>query len=134
MMTFRQYCTQQYMYVYESFFQNGAHVDLGEARREELERQAQKEAMKTTIIAPMDAYPDEEPAELWKAIHAAHIARKSGISDLDVTDSVVSAEQSWKKSSGHAFEEMLVALGKRALECRSLRPWGDVSCVSAWEA
>ena len=37
----------------------------------------------------------------------ALLFRKSGISDLDTINKVISADQSWKKSSGHAFEEMV---------------------------
>lgn len=54
-------------------------------------------------------------AELWKAIYRAHLFRKSGISDLDTISKVISADQSWKKSSGHAFEEMVKDLSSLAL-------------------
>jgi len=42
------------------------------------------------------------------------------IDEIDVVNRVVSAEQSWKKSSGHAFEETAVALGNKALEKHSI--------------
>lgn len=44
-----------------------------------------------------------------------HIHRKSGLDDKAVIDRVVSADQSWKKSSGHAFEEMIKFLANGAL-------------------
>lgn len=44
------------------------------------------------------------------------MARKAGILVTpDVVKKVISADQSWKKSSGHAFEEMVKELGNDAL-------------------
>jgi len=46
----------------------------------------------------------------WQRLNGtlnALLFRKSGISDLDTINKVISADQSWKKSSGHAFEEMV---------------------------
>ena len=63
----------------------------------------------------MREYPDEPVAELWSAIYRAHLFRKSGISDLETINKVISADQSWKKSSGHAFEEMVKELASLAL-------------------
>ncbi len=111
-----EFCIKQYTETYKSVFSHVAESSRKASKRDILEREAQKEAMKITIISAMEKYPDEEPAELWKAVQAAHIDRKSGIADLNVITSVISAEQSWKKSSGHAFEEMVVVLGNRALE------------------
>lgn len=115
-MSYQTYCAQHYLEVYQSIFSPAAQNGLSEPKQDALERAAQKEAMKRTIISAMTEYPDEEPAELWKAVHAAHVERKSGINDLPTITQVLSAEQSWKKSSGHAFEEMVVILGNQALE------------------
>ena len=55
----------------------------------------------------MQEYPNTSSTEIWRAVNAAHVFRKSGITDPAIIDAVESASQSWKKSSGHAFEEMI---------------------------
>ena len=82
---------------------------------EESDKEAQKEAIKTTIIKALTKYPDEQVSELWKSIYRAHLFRKSGISDIATIQKVISADQSWKKSSGHAFEEMIKELANLAI-------------------
>lgn len=85
--------------------------------REDLEREAQKYAIKETALRFFqNARPDEKKA-IWNAIYAAHIARKSGILvTRETVVKVISADQSWKKSSGHAFEEIVKELSNMALE------------------
>lgn len=82
---------------------------------EEFDRDAQKSAIRIAITKALREYPDEPVAELWSAIYRAHLFRKSGISDLETINKVISADQSWKKSSGHAFEEMVKELASLAL-------------------
>ena len=81
----------------------------------EAERMAQKEAIKASILKTMRTFPDVEPALIWRGIYEVHVHRKSGLDDKSVIDRVVSADQSWKKSSGHAFEEMIKLLANDAL-------------------
>ncbi len=81
----------------------------------EAERMAQKEAIKVAVLETMRAFPQIEPALIWRGIYEVHIHRKSGLDDKSVIDRVVSADQSWKKSSGHAFEEMIKLLANDAL-------------------
>lgn len=83
---------------------------------EEAERHAQKEAIKSSILKAMKRYPGIEPAAIWRGIYEIHVHRKSGIDDAVVIDKVIKADQSWKKSSGHAFEEMVKLLANAALE------------------
>ena len=85
-------------------------------KADEAERKAQKEAIKAAILKTMEAYPSVEPALIWRGIYEVHVHRKSGLDDKTVIDRVVSADQSWKKSSGHAFEEMVKLLANAALE------------------
>lgn len=80
-----------------------------------IEKAAQKGAIKHTIIAAMSKFKEVEPALIWKVIYEIHIHRKSGIADSDTIAKVISADQSWKKSSGHAFEEMIKLLGNNVL-------------------
>lgn len=63
----------------------------------------------------MQEFPHEEAAVIWKSVYEVHIHRKSGIDDADTISKVVSADQSWKKSSGHAFEEIIKLLSTSAL-------------------
>lgn len=81
----------------------------------DFDKEAQKAAIKQTITCAMKKFPEEEVSELWKSIYRAHLFRKSGISDIDTIEKVISADQSWKKSSGHAFEEMIKELSSLSL-------------------
>lgn len=81
----------------------------------EIERLAQKEAIKASILKTMEAFPQIEPAFIWKGIYEIHVHHKSGIGDSETIERVISADQSWKKSSGHAFEEMIKLLANEAL-------------------
>ena len=81
----------------------------------DFDKEAQKSAIKTTITKALHYYPEVQVAELWKSIYRAHLFRKSGISDLNTIEKVISADQSWKKSSGHAFEEMIKELSSLSL-------------------
>lgn len=80
-----------------------------------IETNAQKEAIKQATILTIRDYPHVEASTIWKAVYEVHIHRKSGIDDSDVISKVISADQSWKKSSGHAFEEMIKTLASAAL-------------------
>ena len=82
----------------------------------DVESAAQKEAIKQSIIKSIEAFPQEEASNLWKIIYSSHVHRKSGIDDAETISRVISADQSWKKSSGHAFEEMIKYLGTTALQ------------------
>lgn len=84
-------------------------------KADEVERHAQKEAIKAAILKTMTEYPDVEPALIWKGIYEIHVHRKSGVGNSETIEKVISADQSWKKSSGHAFEEMIKLLANDAL-------------------
>ena len=88
---------------------------VSEPMSNDFDREAQKTAIKQTITKELTKYPDEPVSELWKSIYRAHLFRKSGISDIDTIEKVISADQSWKKSSGHAFEEMIKELASLSL-------------------
>ena len=82
----------------------------------EIETSAQKEAIKQATIEGMKRFPDTEAALIWRTVYETHIHRKSGISNSDTIQKVISADQSWKKSSGHAFEEIIKIMGTAALK------------------
>ena len=132
-MPYREFCEQIYNQVYTETYnslyaeaverlvrRHRTEQDITEKKLNEIETASQKEAIKQATIQAIETYPEEEPANLWKAINAVHIHRKSGIDDLEVISSVVSADQSWKKSSGHAFEEIIKIYGTQALQENSI--------------
>lgn len=80
------------------------------------ETYAQKEAIRAALTEGIKHFSNVEAAEIWHAVYAVHVHRKSGIIDTDTIAKVISADQSWKKSSGHAFEEMIKMLGTSALK------------------
>lgn len=90
--------------------------ELSEQKLNAIETSAQKEAIRIATMKGIKQYPDIEPALLWKAIYETHIYRKSGIDDAETVFKAISADQSWRKSSGHAFEEMIKILGTEALK------------------
>ena len=94
---------------------NSKNKVLPASKENEIETSAQKEAIKIATIEGIKQFPTTEAALIWKAVYETHVHRKSGISDADTISKVISADQSWKKSSGHAFEEMIKILGTAAL-------------------
>ena len=104
----KEFCGKLYDKTFNEFVES--HKPSGkltEKKLEDLERDAQKEAIKQSIIGGIREFPAGSPAEVWKAIHIVHMYRKTRLDDLTLIANVVSADQSWKKSSGHAFEEMI---------------------------
>jgi hypothetical protein len=109
-MSFFNYCIETYAKIFEESI-NAGHD----------ERFSQKRAIRDTMISAMRQYPGIEVSDIWRAVYSAHMDRKSGIADPKVIQQVVSAENSWKKSSGHAFEEMIKILGNISLEPHGIR-------------
>lgn len=121
--TFKEYCAEVYATTYTTererlvaeaiaLSRNGV---VSGGKFSEIETVAQKEAIKQATISGMRRYSDVEAVAIWRAIYETHVHRKSGIDNADTIAKVVSADQSWKKSSGHAFEEMVKILGTAAL-------------------
>jgi hypothetical protein len=98
---FNEFCTSSY--------QNNFELKLSQLdSTDQSRREAQKYAMKQSFRESIERFPDQCPATLWKHIHEAHVSLFTGlkIPKKDI-EKVISADQSWKKSSGHAFEEFL---------------------------
>lgn len=113
-----QYCLSTYQNEYTRCFEElkaEYKSPVSYKLAEDFDREAQKSAIRIAITKALRQFPDEPVAELWSAIYRAHLFRKSGISDLETINKVISADQSWKKSSGHAFEEMVKELASLAL-------------------
>lgn len=119
----RDYCGQIYSDTYSHERKRIESEILASSRRgvirasqeSEIETASQKEAIKNATIEGIKHFPDVKAALIWRAVYETHIHRKSGINDADTISKVISADQSWKKSSGHAFEEMIKILGTAAL-------------------
>ena len=114
----RDYCQRVYNDTYLAKYNDETNTYNGKVpsgAKKEIENAAQKEAIKQAIINGIRQFPDEEPANIWRRVYEIHVHRKSGIADADTIAAVISADQSWKKSSGHAFEEMIKYLGTAAL-------------------
>ena len=109
------FCQETYLKIFDrtynemvsTYLSGGRNRTLSDTKQNEFEVAAQKEAMKQTIVEALIDYDNISSSNLWRAVRKAHMYRKSGVSDLDVIEEVVSADQSWKKSSGHAFEEVI---------------------------
>lgn len=120
----REYCGQIYSDVYinqkgkmeSEVLARSRRGIISPSKQDEIETVVQKEAIKVATIEGIKRFPNIEPALVWRAIYETHVHRKSGISDADTISKVISADQSWKKSSGHAFEELLKIYGTEALQ------------------
>lgn len=110
----RDYCMSVYNKAYTSYCDTHAKEHSGK-KTNNIETAAQKEAIKEAIILGIRKFPSLEPASIWKRVYEIHVHCKSGVDDIETINSVISADQSWKKSSGHAFEEMVKLLGSAAL-------------------
>lgn len=119
----RDFCGQIYETSYEQekgriendFRANSKNGIISSANENKIETSAQKEAIKIATIEGIKHFPSVEAALIWQAVYETHVHRKSGINDVSTISKVISADQSWKKSSGHAFEEMIKILGSSAL-------------------
>lgn len=86
-----------------------------------VEVQAQKYAISQTMLHYMSENPEMEPVTIWKQLYAIHVGAKSGVSNPIIIANVISADQSWKKSSGHAFESMVSSLLNNSLAGTGLK-------------
>lgn len=121
-MPYIEFCQQMYNDLYYESYNQILNGRTSQAAQTTAERDAQKLAIKETLKRALERYaPAHEAAELWRAIYVAHLKRKAGISDLDTIDEeiisrVISADQSWKKASGHAFEAFIGEVANPALK------------------
>ena len=112
-----EYCQERYISSYNSAFDEYK-GQCGKSKKvlEEAERFAQKQAIRVALTEGVAKFPTEDVATIWKNVYKVHIFRKSGLSvDEETIAKVISADQSWKKSSGHAFEELIKEIAKLSL-------------------
>lgn len=116
------YCSTRYNEVYSetkerlsrTAKERSKNNSISDSEAKKIESISQLEAIKNTMIDGRVLYPNYIPL-LWKSIYKAHLYRKSGIKDPEVVANAISAEQSWRSSSGHAFEYMAKELANLAL-------------------
>lgn len=93
---------------------------ISDKQADEIDRIAQKEAIKQALLQTMREFDSQDPAEVWKMVYRIHVHHKSGVDDEETIKKVISADQSWKKSSGHAFEEMIKLLENDILKSHGI--------------
>lgn len=114
-----KYCLKEYEKEYKRFsnhFLKKKGDNVSNKCKDEIDKEAQKSAIRVAIINSLKEFKGASVKELWTDIYRVHLFKKSGISDVNVITKVISADQSWKKSSGHAFEEMVKELANFALK------------------
>ena len=114
---YKEFCLKEYKSLFEQNLEAFASSikDLKKRRTE-----AQKKAIKDASVNAIKAYPEIEPADIWKNIYIAHVYNVSKIEDSKIINAVISANNSWMKSSGHAFEEMIKELGNLSLKSHDI--------------
>lgn len=107
-MKYEKYCEKKYLNIYDTEYVRALGSRTSDSAKNDAEKKAQKAAIEKTFKLTLKKYPNETAADLWDAIYDAHLFRKAGQNiKRDVIESVISADQSWKKSSGHAFESYI---------------------------
>lgn len=127
MMPYEEFCNDAYNRIYNNEYTRLLGGRTSQNAIVTAERAAQRLAIKETLKQSLDTYtPAQEAADLWKAIYIAHLKRKAGVNDLNrideqVIQSVISADQSWKKASGNAFESFIFEVANPLLEQQSIK-------------
>lgn len=116
MSDFKKYCINEYIRIFSDEYSNS---EL--KKHDDKRRSAQKKAIKLAALNAMKSFPDVEPSEIWKTIYVSHVNNVSSIVDQEIIKKVISADNSWKKSSGHAFEEMIRDIGNLHLKSHKIK-------------
>ena len=111
------YCKEAYnnayQYAYSEFLEGKSQTKKVD---EDAERYAQKAAIREALKNGVAHFQMQDVSDIWKSVYKVHIYRKSGLNvDEETVAKVISAEQSWRKSSGHAFEELVKELANLSL-------------------
>lgn len=111
---YKLFCKTQYSKLYSERYAFYLGKRNSENAKKSSERRAQHEAMLDTFQAAYAKYGDiANAAQIWNAIYNVHLRRKAKIEDLAelnemIIENIISGAQSWKKCSGHVFEEYIV--------------------------
>ncbi|MCM1451494.1 MAG: BsaWI family type II restriction enzyme [Clostridium sp.] len=123
-----KYCVAKYNEIYsatkrslsDAALKRSGKDNISDSIAKKIETDSQLEAIKQTMIEGRLKYPSSI-SELWNNIYKAHLYRKSGVSDPAVVANVIAAAQSWKSSSGHAFEYMSKELANLSLSGTAIK-------------
>lgn len=113
-MNYVEFCKSTYNYMYELKYSEYLDGRTTKSALKICERKAQHEAMLYTFETAISEYSNSANiTQIWNAIYRAHLFRKINITNIDdldenVVDAIISGAQSWKKSSGHVFEDYVV--------------------------
>lgn len=98
-----KYCLSAYQKEYKRCYHQLEKSYKGRAnmekKREEWVKEAQKSAIRVSVMKGLNEIENPSVSQLWSAIYQVHLFKKSGIKDLSTIQKVVSADESWKKSS-----------------------------------
>ena len=125
-MDYTEYCKSTYTFMYEQKYEEYLAGRSSKAAMETSERRAQHEAIIYSFQSAFDEYANANVTDIWNAIYRAHLLRKvniTSINDIDetVVDAIISGSQSWKKSSGHVFEDYVCRTTKERLSQYNIR-------------
>lgn len=113
----KEYCNDTYRRLFNEEYQRLTTIE-DEIKKA---RTAQKAAIRRTLYLAIRRFPNIDSTLLWEAIYGAHVHRLTNIDDTTIIESVISAAQSWRKSSGHAFEEFIKDNVTKALRGTSMK-------------
>ena len=124
---YRRFCGKRYSDIYAKMYEEHLHGRKSDVARKDSERLAQHDAILLTFEEAYRRYEDiANAAQIWNAIYNAHLRRKAKIENLseldeEIIDSIISGAQSWKKCSGHVFEDYIVQSTKDRLKKYHIR-------------
>ena len=110
----KEFCEKSYSASYAEFMISKTDTDHNRAL-------ARKFAIGNTTLAAMKRFQEIHPEDIWRIVNKIHIKWYSDMElEPEVVEKIISARQSWVKSSGHAFEEMVKAECNKALSSSNI--------------
>lgn len=121
-----QACSEFYIKCFNANYIYSLDGRQSQAARNNAERDAQRIAIKETLKFGLLQFPGVEAKDIWNNIYITHLKRKANLTSLNTIDEeiiarVISADQSWKKSSGHAFEGFIPEIVNPKLESSGIK-------------
>lgn len=111
---YKLFCKNKYLDIYARRYDQYLRGRDSDNAKKTSERYAQHDAMLITFQEAYDKYSSiVNAAQVWNAIYNIHLHRKAKIDDLselneEIIENIISGAQSWKKCSGHVFEDYIV--------------------------
>ena len=121
-MDYHIYCAETYKSIFAEEFRNRLIGRKSKNAIAESERKAQHQAILRTFTSARELYSESVgTVDIWNAIYRAHLFRKVDIAEItdlneQVVDAIIAGAQSWKKCSGHVFEEYVVEATREQLK------------------